>query len=82
MPIEGDPRDTGGPNRYWTWLNTADDGSPVTRMWREIYQHRPDLRLAFPEVPGADDERFLAWARDYGCLEHAVPTQMLPRGLP
>jgi len=37
----------------------------VTRYLREIYDSRPDLQAAFPNLDGEDAFRFLGWARDW-----------------
>jgi hypothetical protein len=77
----GDPLRT-GPGSYFEWLNHAADGEPnrpgaVTRLWRAVYRSRPDLQIAFPDLSGADRQRFLAWTAQYGIREHDVSEHFL-----
>ena len=79
----GDPRRTGGPHSYMQWLNEDVDGvlphpQPVTRLWHAVYESRPDLRHAFPDVRGADRQAFLNWTVQCGAQEHCISQAFLP----
>lgn len=77
----GDPRVTGPATSFWNHLNApVQPGSRVTRLWHAVYQSRPDVGQAFPQVPGADEDRFLHWARTSGAREHDIAEPLLPGG--
>ncbi|HEX2447992.1 MAG TPA: hypothetical protein VHK26_07385 [Methyloceanibacter sp.] len=61
---------------FTEWLaRPANPGSRVSRYLAALYSERPDLRAAFPNVPGDGEGKLLAWvASKYG--------GKLPRGLP
>jgi hypothetical protein len=73
----GDPLRTDHPGSYMRWLNESVGGpSPqknmVTRLWHYIYECRPDLQRAFPDVLGADRGAFLDWTVCHGTREHHI----------
>lgn len=74
----GDPRATAGADSFWQWLITPEPPGPVSRLWMAVYRSRPDVQLAFPDVPGNDTGRFLAWAATSGVAEHAIDAALLP----
>ncbi len=59
-----DPYDSSEPARFTEWLDeiVSDDGVPLTRYLRAVYDVRPDLQRQFPEVPGRDADLFVHWA--------------------
>lgn len=66
MPISR----TDGPDTFWAWLNApaADDprrndpGVPlISNVAKWIYERRPDLQQAMPDVYGADRLEFIDW---------------------
>ncbi len=59
-----DPFDADRPDAFTRWLTAPLPGStpPLSRYLHAVHQGRDDLRHAFPEVPGRDVPRFLAWA--------------------
>lgn len=48
----------------------------------EIWNERPDLRIAFPHLESADAERFLDWVRTQGVREHVIPPPLIPPANP
>jgi glycosyltransferase involved in cell wall biosynthesis len=63
-----DPGDVFAEPSAWQYLNDrADDDSdtgapvPLTRYLYALWDARPDLRAVFPDVCGADRERFIDW---------------------
>ncbi len=68
-----------GSARLLQWLAApAVDGSPVTRYLYELYRMRPDVRDVFPDLAGADSERFCQWAWSQGRREHELCESLLP----
>lgn len=49
------------------WLHHRDDDGLSTYL-RGLHLARPDLRAAFPDVPGEDTDRYLAWAAEPGTV--------------
>jgi hypothetical protein len=77
----GDPRNTSTPDNFFEWLNqpdgewsaTLDDpvaAARMTRLWRMIYDRRPDVREEFPDPAGANRDTFLAWIGYDGLAEY------------
>ena len=64
------------------WLRepSGAGGGSVSRYLREVHQERADLRTAFPNIEGADAERFLNWIRQGGIVDPPVPEQLFPEG--
>ena len=50
----------------------------ITRLWQAVYDRRPDVRQAFPDLHGADRAAFLGWAATQGMKEHGIPEELLP----
>jgi hypothetical protein len=68
----GDPFDTGA--GFFSWLREPVDGDRgPSRFWLGVYEGRPDLKAAFPDVLGRDRKAFLRWTRSSGAGEHDVP---------
>jgi glycosyltransferase involved in cell wall biosynthesis len=63
-----DPFDADHPGAFTAWLTAPVPGTmpPLSRYLQAARDARPDLRAAFPDVPGADVAAFLAWADDHG----------------
>lgn len=57
------------------WLVSAGSESGLGPFLRGLHA-RPDLRSAFPRVPGADEPAFLAWARVHA-LDDGSPAELL-----
>lgn len=84
-----DPFDAQHPHAFADWLAAPVPGAtpPLSRYLRAVHDGRPDLRAAFPAVPGPDTPRFLAWAARDGRREldaHLVEASLAgwtpPRG--
>jgi glycosyltransferase involved in cell wall biosynthesis len=50
----------------------AADAPALSRYFDEVRRERPDLRMAFPDIPGKDTGRFASWVADQ------IPDEMLP----
>jgi hypothetical protein len=79
----GDPFQVNGRHSYFQWLSEPAErrGGPrhaVTRLWESVYRSRPDLRLAFPDVFGADHRAFQSWIITSGLREHRIPKAFVP----
>jgi hypothetical protein len=73
----GDPFDAEPANSFFRWLNSSAgseaSGRPrVTRLWRAVYESRPDVRAAFGEIDGDGAEEYLRWTRAQGLREHDI----------
>ena len=71
----------GGEARFIEWLNEPVAGGlrkTVSRYLRDIYQERPDLQRAFPDLAHADTARFFEWIRGDGVVQHRIPPSLLP----
>ena len=66
-----------GCEAFLTWAGAQDHDAPggVTRLLAEMYEERPDLQRAFPDLAGADRLRYLRWARDKGLAELGLPSR-------
>ncbi len=82
----GDPLESASPDSYFHWLSEPADGScdgpRVTRLWHAVYHARPDVRRAFPDLFGADRDRFLHWTASSGHGEHRVSERFCAPGAP
>jgi hypothetical protein len=50
------------PTELVAWLREAPPNADVSRYLLGLHAARPDLRAAFPRVPGADEAGYLRWA--------------------
>lgn len=65
--------------KFYLWLNAAAEDDPcrgqvtpiITNLGAYIYEKRPDLRKAFPDLYGRDRAGFSNWFVEYVPLEHA-----------
>jgi hypothetical protein len=73
----GDPFDASGAPSFYSYLCSCETGGLMPRLWQEIYDRRPDLRLAFPDVAGDGLESFANWMRMQGEIELAIPHAMV-----
>jgi hypothetical protein len=78
----GDPFRTAERSSYFHWLNRSIDGS-LSRLWNAVYQQRPDVQRAFPDVSGLHRHAFLEWIVRSGLREHSIaesfaPNRMVP----
>jgi hypothetical protein len=69
----GDPFVTDGRETFFHWLTEAVDGKDrPSRLWFAVYEQRPDLQTAFPEVLGSNRADFLQWTGSFGATEYAI----------
>lgn len=78
----GDPFQATPPHSYFRWLNEPSPDLPkgcqtVNRLWQAVYQRRPDVQRAFPDLFGADHRTFLDWTEQSGLKEHGIPAEFL-----
>ena len=73
----GDPLEADPPGSYFQWLKEPAAGG-IAPLWRYIWETRPDLRRAFPDLTGKHRAAFLAWVLRHGAGEHSVPAPLLP----
>jgi len=75
------PFDVDHPDAFVRWLNTPTRRGPrgVSRFLFSIYEERPDLRVAFPDVGGRDAGAFANWVTSDGIRQEEIPEELLPR---
>lgn len=81
-PEPPNPFDPGDEERFVDWL-----GEPVaprlrptiSRYLHAIYEARPDLQNAFPNLAGKDGPLYLEWIRQDGVIQHDIPASLLPK---
>ena len=62
------------------WLDgAAPAGAGVTRYLERVHRRRPDLRVAFPDLGGADGARLAVWMEDHGAAEEPLLGALLER---
>ncbi len=78
------PFDVDHPDAFVRWLNTPSRRGPrgVSRFLFSIYEERPDLRVAFPDVSGRDAGAFANWVTSDGMRQEEIPEELLPRREP
>jgi glycosyltransferase involved in cell wall biosynthesis len=52
----------------------------VPLLAHEVWKCREDLQRAFPDIHGADRQRFIEWFSNVGCYEHHIPEGLAKRG--
>jgi glycosyltransferase involved in cell wall biosynthesis len=78
---EFDPFSDVGAERFLQWLEQpGPEGAVhgVSRYLYRIYSERDDLRIAYPDLNGADGRGFAGWAWVYGADEMEIPQRFLP----
>src|SRR5262249_54958259 len=69
---------TAGARYFGRSWDPADDRRPtLSIVMKEIWNLRPDLRVAFPDVARNDRRRFAEWFVGHGALEQGVPEEMV-----
>lgn len=60
------------PSKFWRWLAEPFPrwGAPVGRYWRELYEQRPDLKVAFPSLETSGAIGYSQWAQAAWWLDH------------
>ena len=80
----GDPFVTSGSHTFFDWINLPEDGTlpgdqpALTRLQMEVYHARVDLQRAFPDLTGADRERFTGWLIENAARDHNLDGVFLP----
>jgi glycosyltransferase involved in cell wall biosynthesis len=69
-----------GVRAFDAWLASPADGAPagISRAAAQVYESRPDIRGAFPEIAGADREPFLQWVAGPGAAEEPLLARRAP----
>ncbi len=78
----GNPFETAPANSFFNWLNGSYDGQRdpsriVTRFWYAIYQQRPDVQRAYPDIFGAQRIAFLQWVSNSGPKDHGIDRRFI-----
>ncbi len=57
-----------GMTSFLEWLARTAPGAPpgVNRVLAHVYEQRPDLQDAYPDLAGSDGPKLLGWAREHG----------------
>jgi glycosyltransferase involved in cell wall biosynthesis len=77
-PSQGGLSDVASRDQYITellhWLNEPLVKGPplITRLAMDVYQRRPDLQRAFPEVPGPHQLEYARWFLNWGRSELGI----------
>jgi len=84
----GRPLET-GPGSFFSWLckplpydTRGASAIRMTAYLATIYELRPDLRRAFPDVYGSDRTGFMNWVRDGATRDLGADSRMLALQLP
>ena len=67
---------------FIAWLNEPVAVGPhprVSRYLYSVYQDRPDLQAAFPNLEGGDCARYFKWLGGDGVVQEKIPRALLPR---
>ncbi|MQA30631.1 MAG: FkbM family methyltransferase, partial [Luteitalea sp.] len=81
-PEPPNPFDPQAGQRFVHWLNdpvTPQLRPRVSRYLNSVYQDRPDLQRAFPDLAGVDSARYFAWLHDDGVAQMDIPRALMPR---
>lgn len=74
----GDPFEAEASTSFFRWLKeSAGNRRDPSRFWLGVYERRPDLQRAFPNVLGRHRAAFRRWARSSGVAEYGVPEELL-----
>ena len=65
----GDPFRSTGRNSFLEWATRTDPTTSMSPFLMKVYESRPDVIRAFPDVHHTDREAFLAWACTSGADE-------------
>ena len=74
------PFDASNPGAFVEWLNQPASGGPrlVSRFLLAIYNDRPDLQRAFPNLFSDDAEQYVSWIRRDGVVQEKIPPVLMP----
>src|SRR6185312_10481632 len=72
-----------GIQRFDAWLRQPAPGAPpqISRALARVYEDRPDVRGAFPDLAGGDLQRYLDWAEGEGGSQEPVLARLKEHGL-
>lgn len=74
----GDPFETQDSRSFFRWLREPPTNSKgLSRLWLGVYERRPDLQHAFPDVFGRHRVAFARWVRSSGVAGYGVPEELL-----
>jgi hypothetical protein len=66
----GNPVATRGPNSFLDWATRPQaEEAGLSPFLLKLYELRPDVAVAFPDMRGKDRAAFLEWAQLHGCRE-------------
>jgi glycosyltransferase involved in cell wall biosynthesis/SAM-dependent methyltransferase len=73
-----------GYSAFVRWATEQDPDSPegISRTLGYLYERRPDVQRAHPDLAGISRDGFIEWARHFGPLEHELPLALLPGAVP
>ncbi|HEX4953572.1 MAG TPA: glycosyltransferase [Thermoanaerobaculia bacterium] len=71
-----------GEKSFFAWARgpawQVEAGEPsLSRLLEHLYRSRPDLRVAFPAIPGSDLRRFAIWLAEGGAGEYGLEETFL-----
>jgi glycosyltransferase involved in cell wall biosynthesis len=74
----GDPFQTGRENSFFDWATRPRPAEANLSLFLlSLYQARPDVAAAFPDLKGKDREGFLNWAVTQGALEERYDLRLV-----
>src|SRR5204862_5894002 len=70
-----------GARLFLDWLGEqAHDARPgVSRALQHVYENRPDLQEAYPDLTGEEGRGLLRWAEEYGRREVPLLRRLMTR---
>lgn len=72
------PFQVNGENSFFEWATTPrPEEANLSLFLLSLYQARPDVAAAFPDVQGKDRAAFIQWARTQGALEECYDLQLV-----
>jgi hypothetical protein len=77
------PFEPAGERAFLDWLNQpapVGANAGVTRYLHRLWELRPDVQRAHPDLDGPDGPDFLNWARWYGREDYEIPEELLCAG--
>jgi glycosyltransferase involved in cell wall biosynthesis/SAM-dependent methyltransferase len=73
------PFTAAGARELLDWMAAAPGGERApSRYLLALYDTRPDLRAAFPDLAGEDGARYVSWAQTLGRVEVPIPLALVP----
>ncbi|HYI60886.1 MAG TPA: hypothetical protein VEW93_03665 [Acidimicrobiales bacterium] len=78
-PVPPSPFAPDGGQAWEEWMRRPEAPGEVGRYLQQLWRDAPFLQQLFPDVPGADRGRYLAWLDSRAADEAAVPDPFRPR---